>query len=404
MSMPSITCEISPPKDRVCRRCAGLFTQDQRGNIFLPSQCQDRRGRPGIGKRSFLAHRKSDDIASVAFPNGEAHDYIILGRIDHPLLRRVADFFQSFPRETIEMSSRADVLGRIKKFNHGRDPERLARKYRAMQKDALAFFRGTCHLFCSDWPRSGVVDDAPLVWVCGDLHIENFGTYKGDNRLVYFDIADFDEGLLATCDWDLTRLATSILIAADVYGLRGKLARAFVDTLLDSYRSALIDGKARWIERALARGLVGRIIEQLERRTRKSFVEKRIERRSGKVALRIDCRHALDADGPARRRIKQFMKEFAAAQTNPLFFKFVDVARRIAGTGSLGLERYTILINGRGPPSGFYLLDLKLAVGSALSKFVNVPQPRWESEADRIVSIERRMQAISPALTPGGFD
>ena len=82
-----------------------------------------------------------------------------------------------------------------------------------MQEDALAFFRGTCHLFCSDWLRSGVVDHAPLVWVCGDLHVENFGRYKGDNRLVYFDIADLDGGLLATCTWDLTRLATSILIS-----------------------------------------------------------------------------------------------------------------------------------------------------------------------------------------------
>jgi uncharacterized protein (DUF2252 family) len=90
------------------------------------------------------------------------------------------------------MATRTKLLDRIARFNHGRDPERLALKFEAMQKSAFAFFRGTCHLFCEDWPATSRLNDTPVVWVCGDLHIENFGTYKGDNRLVYFDIADFD--------------------------------------------------------------------------------------------------------------------------------------------------------------------------------------------------------------------
>ena len=80
------------------------------------------------------------------------------------------------------------VAARILRFNEGRDPERLDMKYEAMRQSPFAFFRGTCHLFWEDWPRDSPLNSAPVTWVCGDLHFENFGTYKGDNRLVYFDI------------------------------------------------------------------------------------------------------------------------------------------------------------------------------------------------------------------------
>jgi len=91
------------------------------------------------------------------------------------------------------------VAGRIVRFNDGRDPERLRLKYRAMAKSAFAFFRGTCHLFWEDWAGGGILDRAPVAWACGDLHFENFGAFKGDNRLDYFDLNDFDESALAPC-------------------------------------------------------------------------------------------------------------------------------------------------------------------------------------------------------------
>jgi hypothetical protein len=87
----------------------------------------------------------------------------------------------------------------IHKFNQGRDPERLAMKYAKMRANPFTFLCGTCHLFHLRLPVERVLDDAPKVWVCGDLHLENFGSYKGDNRLAYFDIIDFDEAALAPC-------------------------------------------------------------------------------------------------------------------------------------------------------------------------------------------------------------
>ena len=85
-----------------------------------------------------------------------------------------------------------DVAGQIRAFNAGRDPERLQRKYAAMRASPFTFLRGTCHLFYARMARGGVQKAAPAVWVFGELHLENFGSYKGVNRLVYFDIYDFD--------------------------------------------------------------------------------------------------------------------------------------------------------------------------------------------------------------------
>jgi uncharacterized protein (DUF2252 family) len=68
------------------------------------------------------------------------------------------------------MDSRRSLIQRVVDFNAGREPERLALKYKAMQKDPLAFFRGSCYVFAEDWPQNRHLDRCPTTWVCGDLH------------------------------------------------------------------------------------------------------------------------------------------------------------------------------------------------------------------------------------------
>ena len=99
------------------------------------------------------------------------------------------------------------------------------------------------------------------------------------------------------------------------------------------------------------------------------------------------------------------MQEFAKTQPKPAFFNVVDIARRIAGTGSLGLERYVILIDGNAKSEvkknkeDYYLLDLKLCKQSAAAHFVlDINQPSWQTEAQRVMTIQRRLQAVSPAF------
>jgi len=295
------------------------------------------------------------------------------------------------------MRQATGVVERIQSFNRGRDPERLLLKYKAMHKDALGFFRGTCHLYSEDWPISSRLNETPSVWVCGDLHIENFGAYRGDNRLVYFDIADFDESILAPCAWDLTRLATSVLLAGKNNGLKRKERLSLCNVFLDTYALALSDGKARWIERTVAQGLIGSLLRKVEGRSQRVFLEKRTESRSGKTKLRIDHKHTLVAADDDRNRVKSFMHDFAEEHPYRRFFKPLDVARRIAGTGSLGLERYTVLVEGWGR-GGHVLLDLKFSSQSALAGAVKQQQPHWTSEAERVVAMQRRVQAISPAF------
>lgn len=296
------------------------------------------------------------------------------------------------------MTRTSGVAQRILRFNEGRDPERLALKYKAMRASAFAFLRGTCHLFYEDLPRAPLLRSAPRVWVCGDLHLENFGSYKGDNRLVYFDLNDFDEAVLAPCTWDLARALTSILVATASMRLGKVRARDLARLFLEAYVAAIRDGKARWVERETAQGMVGKLLNSLQRRKRKTFLDGRTVRTRKGRKIRLDGKHALPVSATDRRRIKKFMRAFAARQPEPGFFRLLDVARRIAGTGSLGVERYALLVTGKGSPDGNYLLDLKQALPSALAPRLKWKQPEWQNEAQRVATLQRRLQAV-----PMGF-
>jgi len=294
--------------------------------------------------------------------------------------------------------ARVDCLQRITAYNQGRDPERLRRKYAAMRADAFAFLRGTCHLFYEDWPHVSPLNDAPQTWICGDLHLENFGSYKGDNRLTYFDLSDFDESVLAPCMWDVARFLTSVLVGAHTLQIESRLALDLCMVFLQAYATALADGKARWVERATARGMVKDLLQGLRKRRRADFLDSRTKRQGRKRRLRLDGKRALPVNDQDRTRVEGFMQRFAAAQADPAFFQILDVARRIAGTGSLGLERYVILVHGRSNPDENFLLDLKWEPGSALAPYVPNRQPTWQHEAERVVAIQQRMQAIAPAF------
>ncbi|WP_306536913.1 DUF2252 domain-containing protein [Geobacter sp.] len=286
----------------------------------------------------------------------------------------------------------------ILRCNAGRDPERLTLKYRAMRKSPLGFLRGTNHLFCETAPDSPLLRAAPAVWSCGDLHIENFGSYKGDNRLVYFDINDFDDSALVPCTWDLLHFMTSVHAAAESLGFDHDAASRLCTEFLTAYTSALREGKARWVERATAQGMVLKLLKGLKRRKRCDFLDSRTVSRGKKRSIRTDTGKALPATREERKKIAAFMAGFAAQQPNPGFFTLLDAARRIAGTGSLGTERYVLLVEGNGSPDENYLLDLKLASPSPLARRFAALQPPWQSEAERVAWVQRQMQAIAPAL------
>src|SRR5580704_9567809 len=79
-------------------------------------------------------------------------------------------------------------------------------------------------------------------------------------------------------------------------------------------------------------------------------------------------------------------------------FKILDACFRVAGTGSLGGRRYVFLLRNIKEPKKHLLVDMKEALPSSVRPWLDVPQPAWTSEAQRVVVIQERMQNISPAL------
>ncbi len=294
------------------------------------------------------------------------------------------------------------LVERIKQFNVDREPERLSIKYRLMRTDPFVLLRGTCHLFYEDWQRQLSETDSPLGWICGDLHLENFGSFKGDNHLVYFDLNDFDEALLAPAHWELSRLITSILVAAKSLKLSRADALILCNTFLDQYAATLSTGKAKWIERKTASGMIKDLLGPLKRRSRKELLNSRAPVKTGKRQFLLDGTKFLPIDSAIKHQILRLFEAFAATQSNGEFYQPLDIARRIAGTGSLGIERYAILVNGNGSPDKNYLIDLKQAKASALLSYLppklKKAQPNWQSEAERVVNIQKRAQAASPGF------
>ena len=284
----------------------------------------------------------------------------------------------------------------ILEYNRGRDPEMLRRKFALLRADPYAFYRGTCHLFYETLPRHTMLATAPAVLVCGDLHLENFGVYKGDNRLAYFDLSDFDEATLAPFTLDLLRFVGSIHVAAHLR-LSERQAEALGELFVDCYRNWILDGKARWLERSTAEGMVRDLLGSVMGRTRLQLLKARTVRTDRGRRLRLNDR-ALPIEKHQRAELKAFVERFGAAQGEQRFYRFLDAARRVAGKGSLGLERYVLLVEGKGSPRGNYLLDLKGAVPSTLPANQRAPAFSWVTQAQRVVTTQRVAQAISPAL------
>ena len=290
------------------------------------------------------------------------------------------------------------LIKQIQQFNAGRDSERLAMKYRNMRSSAFVYLRATCHLFPGQLTELKALRDTPAVWSCGDLHLENFGSYKGDNRLTYFDINDFDESALIPASWDVVRLLTSVRLASAELEFNSDRVRELIDVLLAAYFQQLRHGSARWLERDTATGPVHELLATVNERKREDFLDSRSVKRGKKRKLLIDGKKALAASATQHAQVGEFMEKFSKTQSEPEFYEVLDVARRIAGNGSLGVDRFVVLVRGKGNPDNNYLLDLKQAVPSALAPALTLKQPTWASEGERVVALTRRAQAVPVAF------
>ena len=292
------------------------------------------------------------------------------------------------------------VSQRIASFNADRLRDILPLKYKAMAESLFRFYRGTNHLFYEDLQNGSSLPASPPGWICGDLHLENFGSYKSDNRLVYFDLNDFDEAVLAPVLWELARMVTSIFVAFDSLHIEQKealkLARAFVKT----YASTLASGKPNYIEARTARGIVCDFLTAVGKRKQKDILAKKTVLKKNKLEiLSAEPRHfelKKEAKAVLIEHVTNWLKNDVDGPNN---YKVTDAVFRLAGTGSLGLKRYVLLLKSRDETTEKYLLlDMKQSRPSCLLPFLPVQQPAWQSEAQRIVAIQQRMQNRPPAL------
>jgi uncharacterized protein (DUF2252 family) len=240
------------------------------------------------------------------------------------------------------------------------DPVAFRRKYRKMASDPFAFYRGSASVFYADAREreDGWADERTArVWIQGDLHAENFGTYMdGEGRLV-FDVNDFDEAYLGHFTWDLQRLLASVALMGwtkalsddDIRRLCGTYLRAYLDqaeAFVDSdhdHRWSLRLGTASGaVERALLTAQLSTRVGLLGQTT---VVDDYVRRFSSGPTVR-------QLDDDERGRVEQAYADYLetipeSKRLGSLTYALKDVVGKSGfGIGSAGLPAYNLLVEG----------------------------------------------------------
>lgn len=240
----------------------------------------------------------------------------------------------------------------------------FAVKHGRMCASAFAFLRGSAPLFyriLREHPELGRGPEGGA-WLTGDLHVQNFGAYRTDDARpgrtrVVFGPNDFDEACVGPVRIDLLRLAVSWLLALDERGLAASARVASCRALVDGWNAGAFGARLR----ARAPRAVTALIARVEARTKASLHRSYLRGSPRKRALQRDARLWPISRATAVRAREAFAGYAARAgllhDAGPDHFEVLDVARRVAGTGSLGVERFAVL--SRGGARGEWIFDVK---------------------------------------------
>jgi uncharacterized protein (DUF2252 family) len=289
------------------------------------------------------------------------------------------------------------VYKKILSYNAKRNENFVHLKYKALSESPHRFFRGTNHLFNEYLIKENIVKNVPFVWACSDMHLENFGSYKGSNGLIYFDINDFDEACIAPCTVDLVKLCTSVFLVSEDLKFSEEEAIKICDSFLKSYKEAILSGHASRIEEPIATGLIKTFFNKLKKRNRKRFLRNRLIKHNKEVRIKTDFKRYYPLSKSEKNIVKESIDNWVKENNRDKdFFTFLDAAYRVAGTGSLGLTRYCILVKGHGKPD-YCLLDIKQPEKTSLEKIYASKQVKFISSAHMVVNAQRRMNDTAPA-------
>ncbi|HSZ71871.1 MAG TPA: DUF2252 family protein, partial [Cytophagaceae bacterium] len=288
-----------------------------------------------------------------------------------------------------------DVTKSIEKYNEGRLPALLQLKYKSMRRDIFRFYRGTAHLFYKRIRTKDILYSSPSVWICGDLHFENFGSFKGDNGLVYFDINDFDESTLAPCLFDIARFIISLQLITELAEMKQEDSDKLCQLFLDVYCSTLLTGNSRWVEKETAIGLVKQLLKKVSKR--KPIAQVYSEKKGKSRELDFNLEPLIKPNKEEKAEITHLIAQWNKHHHAKALYDIIDIAYHLKGTGSLGLKRYVLMVQNKSNKK-FKLIDLKIAKPSCVHPSSRILQPTWNNEAERIIAVQRRVQGTSQAL------
>lgn len=289
------------------------------------------------------------------------------------------------------------LIKKINQYNTGIPAALHEIKWAKMRKSPFDFYRANCFLFAADFAK--LYNQKPKVktWICGDAHLENFGSYKGQDRQIYFDLNDFDEAILASPEAEMARFLTSVIIAAgQMSAAYVKLHKALHD-IMEAYTAAIAARKAMLMQPAIAKGEFRHFFEAMSTLDRNSFIQQRTLKQKGALLINTDGTRYAPLE--ENRKLELYDSLNPVLKAHPAFAEMVfeDAAFRIAGTGSLGLNRYAALLFSR-KKGKHYMLDIKATRTSCNNVLTSLKQPKFKNEAERIVYTGYLMQYNAPAF------
>lgn len=320
-------------------------------------------------------------------------------------------------------ANRADPIGLLEQQAETRVPELVPIRYGRMLVSPFTFYRGAAKLMANDLaatPRSGLT-----VQCCGDAHLSNFGAFASPERRLVFDINDFDETLPGPWEWDVKRLAVSMLIAARDNGYAVKDQQRIVLETVAQYRRAMreftrMTNLAVWyagldIETLLkerAADFKARMRKRTEKdiakaRTRDSVFafSKLTERVNGRAEIAdrspliVPLRVLVPGDQQEQfmEWLHALLREYRGSLEHDRRvlleqFELVDFARKVVGVGSVGTRAWIGLLFGRDRSDPLFL-QMKEAEASVLEEYAGKSQ--FKNHGERVVTGQRLMQAAS---------
>ncbi len=262
-----------------------------------------------------------------------------------------------------------DALETILAQNDVRLPELVPLRLERMALSPWNYFRGAAAVMAADLgsrPHSGLV-----VQLCGDAHVLNFGLWATPERNLLFDLRDFDETLPGPFEWDVVRLASSLVVAARESGVNQAGAHRAVTAALRSYIERMRRYRAMaelelWYDGTHADDLVG-YFRPADRGRVRVHIEKQRQSRTSrgaftKLTTMAHGRPRITVDPPLRVRVDEreqdnlvdhLLTEYRLTlqeDRRALFDRYTvtDVVRQVVGVGSVGMRVYLLLLEGRG--------------------------------------------------------